>query len=48
MPRRKQAYKITYPNGKTYVGSHAYRLSDLGVVTWKALPTRTTPREPGL
>ncbi len=35
MPRRKQVYKITYPNGKIYVG-----MDLIGVVTYFGSPSR--------
>ncbi len=37
MPRRKQVYKITYPNGKIYVG-----MDLIGVVTYFGSPSRKT------
>jgi len=37
MPRRKQVYKITYPNGRIYVG-----MDLIGVVTYFGSPSRKT------
>jgi hypothetical protein len=37
MPRRKQVYKITYPNGKIYVG-----MDLIGFVTYFGSPARRT------
>jgi hypothetical protein len=36
-PRRKQIYKITYPNGKIYIG-----MDLIGVVTYFGSPSRKT------
>jgi hypothetical protein len=37
MPRRKQIYKVTYPNGKIYVG-----MDLIGVVSYFGSPSRKT------